>query len=271
MKLYLVPTPIGNLGDITNRAIDVINSVDYVACEDTRVSGNLLHYLNIKKPFIKHHKHNEKSSSEHIINLIESGSSVAYISDAGMPAISDPGKALVKLAIERGVEYTVLPGASAVTTAYSASLFENAEFYFVGFVDRKKRRSKFESLSMIEAPLIFYEAPHRIQDFLSDALRVFGSRRVSVIREISKMYETYIHSNLEDVLAHSDIVNPKGEFVVVIDGFVPEDLVYDMDALMEMAREMLNSGEKKTAVAKKLAKLSSGYSRNDIYDMINDL
>ncbi len=269
--LYLIPTPIGNLGDITDRALEVLREVDCVACEDTRISGKLLNYFDIKKPLIKHHKHNEKSSAEQIIALVKEGKDIAYISDAGMPAISDPGKKLVKSAIQEDVEYSVLPGASAVVTAYAASMFDSNEFYFVGFIDRKKRREKLCKLQHIEAPIICYEAPHRVLDFLKDIRDVFGIRKISVLRELSKIHETYIHSTTEDILTHKDIVNPRGEFVIIIEGYVEKAISLSNDDILSLAKEMLKNGEKKSTIAKALAKKSDTISRNEIYDILNDL
>ncbi len=269
--LYLIPTPIGNLGDMTDRALEILKSVDYIACEDTRISGKLLSYFEIKKPLIKHHKHNEKSSSEHIVTLLKEGKNIAYISDAGMPAISDPGKELVKTAIQHKLDYSVLPGASAVVTAYAASRFDDAAFYFAGFIDRKKRKRELHKLSCIEAPIIFYEAPHRILDFLKDVKEVFGRRDISVLRELSKIHETYIHSNTDDILEHSDVLNPKGEFVIVLQGYIATDTLLSDKEIVKAARELIQKGERKAIIAKELAKKSQNLSRNEIYDILNKL
>ncbi len=271
MSLYLVPTPIGNLGDMTARSIEVLESVDYVACEDTRVSGSLLSKFQIKKSLIKHHKHNEKTSSAHILNLLNSGKTVAYISDAGMPGISDPGKELVNMAIENGIKYTVLAGASALTTAYSASMFSSSEFYFAGFLQIKGRKDKLSELSTLKVPIVFYEAPHRVKPFLEDLLEVFGDRKVSVLREISKLYESYLHSTLVQIVEHSEIVNPKGEFVVVVDGAKEVSTMMSRAEIEKLAQNRLSQGEKKSVLAKDLAKLTNELTRNDIYKLIAEI
>ncbi len=270
MKLYLVPTPIGNLSDITFRAVEVLKSVDYIACEDTRVSGKLLMNYGIKAKLISHYVHNEKKSCEKIIELIKSGSSVAYISDAGMPAISDPGKALVLKAIKNNLDYTILPGASASTCAYAASKFEDGEFYFVGFVDRKNRKSKLDELSHIKAPIIFYESPHRIEKFLDDLLEVFGDRDISVLREISKMYESYIHGSISELLLNEEIKNPKGEFVVVVDKYIEKEVEFSDEEIISIAKNRLNDGEKLSDIAKDLSKITK-YKKNEIYKMIIEI
>ena len=195
--LYIVPTPIGNLKDITLRAIDVLKSVDLILCEDTRTSGILLNHYEIKKELKSYHKFNEKQSLDNIIERLKKGQDVALISDAGMPGISDPGNILVKEVINQGLEYTVLPGANAVTTAFVSSGFDTP-FTFVGFLPDKKgeRVNILESLKAAPSCLIFYVSPYKLDKIISDLYSVLGNRKACAVREISKKFEEKIFFNL---------------------------------------------------------------------------
>lgn len=216
--LYLVATPIGNLGDITLRALETLREVDYVASEDTRKTGRLLKHFEIKKPQISFHEHNEQQAGAKIVHLLEEGHSVAVVSDAGTPGIADPGFTLVRKAIERDLPYTMIPGPSALIMAVVLSGLPAHSFTYRGFPPRKQgKRQRF--LQVDEASphtLIFYESPYRIKAFLADALVVYGDRNAAIGNELTKMYEGVQHGRLSELLASFDDQEPRGEYVVVI-------------------------------------------------------
>lgn len=218
--LYLVPTPVGNLEDITLRALRVLKSVDLVLAEDTRTSGVLLKHYDISVPLVSHHKFNEHQTAETFAARLEAGEQMALISDAGTPAISDPGFLLVRAAIARGVEVQCLPGATAFVPALVASGLPCDRFCFEGFLPQKKgRNSKLESLVNETRTLIFYESPHRVVRTLAQFIDVFGAeRRCSACREISKVHEQSVRGTLAEVLAHFEREEPRGEFVLVVEG-----------------------------------------------------
>ena len=218
--LYLVPTPVGNLEDITLRALRVLKSVDLVLAEDTRTSGVLLKHYDINVPLVSHHKFNEHQTAETFAARLEAGEQMALISDAGTPAISDPGFLLVRAAIARGVEVQCLPGATAFVPALVASGLPCDRFCFEGFLPQKKgRNSKLESLVQETRTLIFYESPHRVVRTLAQFIDVFGAeRRCSACREISKLHEESVRGTLAEVLAHFEQEEPRGEFVLVVEG-----------------------------------------------------
>ncbi len=218
--LYLVATPIGNLGDITLRALETLRQVDYVASEDTRKTGRLLKHFDIKKPQISFHEHNEQQAGAKIMHLLEAGQSVAVVSDAGTPGIADPGFTLVRQAIERDLPYTMIPGSSALIMAVVLSGLPAHSFTFRGFPPRKQgKRQRF--LKEDEASphtLLFYESPYRIKAFLADALAVYGDRDAAIGNELTKMYERMEHGCLSELLALFEEQEPRGEYVVVIAG-----------------------------------------------------
>ena len=220
VMLYLVPTPVGNLEDITLRALRVLKSVDLVLAEDTRTSGVLLKHYDISVPLVSHHKFNEHQTAETFAARLEAGEQMALISDAGTPAISDPGFLLVRAAIARGVEVQCLPGATAFVPALVASGLPCDRFCFEGFLPQKKgRNSKLESLVNETRTLIFYESPHRVVRTLAPFIDVFGAeRRCSACREISKVHEQSVRGTLAEVLAHFEREEPRGEFVLVVEG-----------------------------------------------------
>ncbi len=219
-KLYIVPTPIGNLDDITLRAINVLREVDFILAEDTRTSAFLLKHLGIEKKLHSHHKFNEHATVQRVAESIAEGRNVALVSDAGTPGISDPGFLLVRTCVEAGVEVETLPGATALIPALVQSGFPSDRFCFEGFLPQKKGRSKhLASLSEEERTMIFYESPYRIVKCLEQFAEVFGpDRRVSVSREITKKFEQTVRGSVDEVLAHFKSTEPKGEFVVVVAG-----------------------------------------------------
>ena len=219
-KLYLVPTPIGNLEDMTFRAIRVLKEVDYILAEDTRNSGKLLKYFEINTPMHSHHMHNEHKTVETIVRRIQNGETFALISDAGTPAISDPGFLLVRACVEAGVEVDCLPGATAFVPALVNSGFPNDKFIFEGFLPVKKgRQTRLTLLADEQRTIIFYESPHKLLKTLTQFAEFFGSDRpISVSREISKLHEETIRGTVAEVLAHYTQKPPKGEIVIVVSG-----------------------------------------------------
>ena len=221
MKLYVVPTPIGNLEDMTFRAVKVLNSVDLILAEDTRTSGFLLKHYGIKTPMQSHHKFNEHKTLQHVVEKIKSGQNVALISDAGTPAISDPGFMLVRACVEQEIEVECLPGATAFVPALVTSGLPNDRFCFEGFLPQKKgRQTKLKSLAAESRTMIFYESPFRIVKTLTQLAEVLGTeRRASVSREISKLYEETVRGTLTELAEHFTLHSPKGEFVLIVAGY----------------------------------------------------
>ena len=218
--LYLVATPIGNLADISLRALETLRAVDYVASEDTRKTGRLLQHFEIKKPQIAFHEHNEEKAGRRIIELITAGQSVAVVTNAGTPGVSDPGFTLVRRAIEEGVLVTMIPGATAVIMALVLSGLPAHSFTFRGFPPRKSgKRQRFLAVDQ-HSPhtLIFYESPHRLQGFLQDAIAVYGDRQAALANELTKLYESVQRGSLSELLAFVVANEPRGEYVVVISG-----------------------------------------------------
>ena len=218
--LYLVATPIGNLGDITMRALDVLREVDLVASEDTRKTGLLLRHFDIKKPQIAFHEHNERQAGERIVGLLKQGKSVAVVTNAGTPGISDPGYTLVRRAIDEGLEVTMAPGPAGLIMALVLSGLPVHSFTFRGFPPRKPgpRRRFLEVDQAAPHTLIFYESPYRIAAFLKDALAVLGDREAAIANDLTKMFETVVRGRLSALLETEVITKPKGEYVVVIAG-----------------------------------------------------
>ena len=217
--LYLVATPIGNLSDITVRALDTLREVDYVASEDTRKTGTLLKHFDIKRRQISFHEYNKQRAGQKIIGLLKEGKSVALVTNAGTPGISDPGFSLVRSAIEAGVAVTMVPGPAAFVMGLVLSGLPTHGFTFRGFAPRKKNQRR-RFLAIDEASphtLVFYESPHRLRSFLEDALAVFGDRRAALAKEMTKMFESVKRGRLSELLAQLD-EKPRGEYVVVIAG-----------------------------------------------------
>jgi len=219
-KLYIVPTPIGNLKDITFRAIEVLNKVDFILAEDTRTSGKLLKHYEIATPMQSHHMHNEHKTVSGIVERIQAGAMVALISDAGTPAISDPGFLLTRACVEAGIEVDCLPGATAFVPALVNSGLPNNKFNFEGFLPPKKgRKTRLKLLAKVESTMIFYESPHKLIKTLHHFVEYFGAERpLSVSREISKIHEETIRGTAEEVLNYYTKKPPKGEIVIVVGG-----------------------------------------------------
>lgn len=234
-KLYIVPTPIGNLKDITIRALDVLKESNVIAAEDTRQTIKLLNHFNIKKQLISYHQHNELTKSEEIINRVKAGEIVALVSDAGSPGISDPGSVIIKKCIEEEVEFEVLPGATAIITALVNSGLDTTKFTFRGFVPRenKERRVLISEIKNHKETLVFYEAPHRIKDTLSFLYEELGNRKVAICRELTKLHEQIVRGLISEVIEHFNTNSPRGEFVVVIEGKSQEEIDLEQKAKWE--------------------------------------
>lgn len=223
-KLYIVPTPIGNLEDITLRAINVLKSVDFILAEDTRTSSHLMRHLGIEKPMHSHHKFNEHATVGRVVESIAAGKDVALVSDAGTPGISDPGFLLVRRCVEEGIEVVTLPGPTALIPALVQSGFPCDRFCFEGFLPQKKGRMKrLEELSSETRTIIFYESPYRVVKCLEQIAETFGTeRRVAVVREITKKFEETVRGTVTEAIAHFKAHEPKGEFVIVVEGYNPK-------------------------------------------------
>lgn len=263
--LYLCPTPIGNLEDITLRTIKVLKEVDLIAAEDTRRSLKLLNHLEIKKPMISYFEHNKIERGKEIISKLKSGMNVALITDAGTPAISDPGEVLVAQCADEEITVVPLPGACAAVTALTASALPTGRFSFQGFltVNKTARKEHLISVKNITDTLIFYEAPHKLKSTLRDMYAVFGNRRITLCREITKIHEEFFRTTLKEAVQHYEETSPKGEFVLVIEG--AETIKEISEAPLEQIyQNYLNSGMDSKA-ALKAAAADKGISRREAY------
>ena len=264
--LYLVATPIGNLGDMSARALETLKSVDLIAAEDTRVSIKLLNHFDIRKPMVSYYEHNRIESGERLVEKLLSGGNVALITDAGMPAISDPGEDMVRLCSEHGIPVIPIPGPCAVVSALAVSALPTQRFCFEGFLStsRKSRFQHLEELKSERRTIIFYEAPHKLLKTLEDMLEVWGDRKISVSRELTKLHEETLHTTISGALAHFTEVFPKGEFVLVIDGAEEIKTKMSKDDALELLHRFRSEG-KSLKEAAKLAGAESGFSKNELY------
>ena len=268
-KLYLVATPIGNLEDITIRALNVLKEVDLIAAEDTRHTLGLLNHFEISKPLISYYKQNEKIKSEILIEKLHSGKNIAIVSDAGTPGISDPGEEIVKCAIENNIEIVPIPGACALINALIASGFPTKEFCFIGFLStiKKEKREKLTELKNETKTIILYEAPHRLSDTLKDILEELGDRNIVIARELTKIHEEFIRGTISQVLEKG--INNKGEFVILIEGSNVskkelEILNLNEKILEEHYKFYEEKGLDKKEIIKQIAK-DRKVSKNEIY------
>lgn len=265
--LYLVATPIGNLEDMTLRALRILREVRLIAAEDTRTSRVLLQHFAIETPLTSYHEHNKLHKVESIFDALALGD-VALISDAGMPAISDPGYELVKLALARGVRVVPIPGPSAVVTALVASGLPTDGFVYLGFLPRKDgdRRKFLESLKREPRTLIAYESPHRLIDALRDVQRVLGERPVCVAREMTKHYEEFFRGTTSEALARFQGENPKGEITLLIGGALAQEVRWDEAQVREALRQRLQDGEPLSSAAKQVASQAL-WRKGEVYDL----
>ena len=270
-KLYICPTPIGNLEDITIRTLRVLESVDLIAAEDTRHSLKLLNHYEIKKPLISYHEHNEKERSRELIGKILTGTNIAQISDAGMPGISDPGESLIGLAIENDIEVVVLPGPTALITALVSSGLSTRRFSFEGFLSSKKKEriDRLKELEEEKNTLIIYESPHRIKATLKDMLETLGNRRIALVRELTKVYEEILRSDIIDSIEHFEKIPPRGEFVIVLEGKSGTSPGVDIN-IEEELRKFIQEGYTKKASVKIVAE-KYDLAKNEVYKKSLDL
>jgi 16S rRNA (cytidine1402-2'-O)-methyltransferase len=264
--LYIVSTPIGNLEDITARALRILGEVDIIAAEDTRRSLKLLNHYGISKPLISYWKEKERSRAEELVRKLLTGQSVALISDAGTPGISDPGAILIKMAIEENVPVVSIPGPSACIAALSLSGLPTDQFAFIGFLPPKQSQRKkiLTELSLETKTMIFYEAPHRILETLVDMEALFPGRRAALVKELTKMHEEVLRGNISEILANIEQAKIAGEFILIIEGKTDKDIVSTEDALVEV-HSLLKKGLGRKEAVKKIAD-QYGLCKKELYD-----
>lgn len=269
--LYLVPTPIGNLGDVSRRCAETLEAADFIAAEDTRVSLKLLNHLGIKKPLVSYHEHNKKESGPRILERLLAGERCALVTDAGCPAISDPGEDLVRLCAEAGVPVCALPGPCAAVTALSVSALPTGRFAFEGFLppQKKERRARLEALKTEERTMIFYEAPHHLRATLGELLAAFGPERpVSLCRELTKLHEEVLRTTLGEAAAYYEANEPRGEYVLVLGGAAPRQTeALSPEQAAELARALIAQGVRTKDAVKQIAE-ETGVAKNTLYALV---
>jgi len=268
-KLYIVGTPIGNLKDITLRALEVLENVDIILAEDTRQTLKLLNHYNISSKLISYHKFNEKEKLKEIVNLLQEGNSMALVSDAGMPILSDPGQPLVMMLVEEKIHIEVVPGPTALTTAIAYSNISTETFVFEGFLPMNSRRRK-ERLNMIgmeSRTMVFYEAPHKLLNTLKDLYGTVGNRKICLVRELTKIYEEQKYTTLEELISEVEGDGIKGEIVFIVEGNENKEENNESDinkSILELVKEYVMLGLSKNEAIKKVAK-EKGLSKNEVY------
>ena len=269
-KLYVVGTPIGNLGDFSPRALETLQSVDVIACEDTRVTLKLMNRFEIKKPQVSYYEHNAREKGMFIVEELLAGKNYAVVTDAGMPCISDPGEDLVRLCAEHGIPVEVVPGPSAVISALAVSGLVTSRFSFEGFLSTTKK-SRFEHLNSLKSypnTMIFYEAPHKLCATLKDMLDVFGDRKISLARELTKIHEEVVRTTLSEAVARYEQTPPKGEFVLVIEGAPPKaQEEYTLEDGLAMVAKLQEQGMSARDAVKEAAGVCN-LSRKALYDRV---
>lgn len=272
--LYIVGTPIGNLGDMSPRAVETLENVDFIAAEDTRVTLKLLNHFGIKKPMVSYFEHNKHQRGEIICRRILSGESCAIVTDAGMPCISDPGELLVKQCEEYGIEVKAVPGPSAVISALAISGLPTGRFTFEGFlsVNKKSRMEHLESVKNETRTMIFYEAPHKLNATLRDMLGAFGNRSIAIVRELTKIHEEVIRTTLEKAVERYSEAPLKGEIVLVIDGAKPVDnnKVYTEEEAVDLAIALAAEEDISLSEASKKAAKETGIKKGIIYKLATE-
>ncbi len=267
-KLYICPTPIGNLEDITYRTIRILKEVDLIACEDTRRTGRLLKHFEIDNDLISYHEHNEKMRTEEIIDKLKMNQDIALVSDAGMPGLSDPGEILIKAVVNEGIEVIPLPGPSAAVPALVASGFATDRFVFEGFLPRKgqERKDRLASINLDERTTIIYESPYRIKETISDLAEIMADREIALIREISKMHEEKIYGTASDIKEKIADREIKGEIVIVISGneaISEEEKVTEL-SILEHLELLIENGYTKKKAIKEVSKIR-GIPKSQVY------
>lgn len=270
-KLYLCATPIGNLGDITLRVIETLKNVDFIYCEDTRNTLKLLNHFEIKKPTVSCHEHNEAQRAEEAAAAVSNGKAIAFVSDAGMPAVSDPGSRLIRYFIEKGLPFEILPGANAAMTAWTLSGFPTDSLYFCGFLPRngKARENAIEKLKNISATTVIYESPLRVSSTFAELYKKLGDRPCALVREITKIYEQTVRGTLSGLAEKYAQQPPKGECVIVMGG-APEENHIDKDKILRFISALTEEG----VGVKNIAKLASDIfdiPKNDAYKLAGEM
>lgn len=270
--LYVVGTPIGNLSDISPRALRTLEECDFIAAEDTRVTLKLLNHFEIKKPLISYFEHNRRQKGEYITDRILGGENCAIVTDAGMPAVSDPGEDLVALCHEKGIQVSVVPGPSAFVAAIALSGLPVGRFTFEGFlsVSKVSRREHLEEVKKEKRTMVFYEAPHKLSATLSDMYAYFGDRKLAIVREITKIHEEVIRTTLAEASEKYKEESLKGEIVLVIEGYTEsEEDIPTLEDAIEKAREYMQEGMSVSFAAKQAAKYT-GIKKGDIYKALQE-
>lgn len=266
--LYLVPTPIGNLGDISRRMAQTLGAVDFVAAEDTRVSLKLLNHLGLKKPLVSYYRHNTETAGPQVLERLLAGEDCALVTDAGTPAISDPGEDLVRLCAESGVTVVPIPGPCALVSALAASGLPTGRFTFEGFLpmNKKNRRARLAELAGEGRTMLFYEAPHKLSATLADLAETFGGeRRIALCRELTKLHEEVVRTTLAGAVELCREKEPRGEYVLVVEGApAPEESEVTLDDGLERVRALREEGASLKDACKQAAR-ELGLSRNDLY------
>ncbi len=266
-KLYVVGTPIGNLSDFSPRAVETLASVDFIAAEDTRVTLKLLNHFEIKKPMVSYFEHNRRERGEIILERIRAGESCAIVTDAGMPAISDPGEDLVDLCLSNGITVESVPGPTAFATAVAMSGLPSGRFTFEGFlsVNKPSRREHLEEIVSERRTMVFYEAPHKLTATLKDLYKYLGDRRIALIKELTKIHETVERTTLSEACEKYSAQTPKGEFVIVIEGSTePKQKEVSLDEAVALAKGLVENGMAINDAAKEIAK-ETKLKKGDIY------
>lgn len=277
-KLYIVGTPIGNLDDITIRAVNTLRNVDVILAEDTRQTLKLLNHFEISKHMISYHRHNEDDKIEKIVEILNSGKNLALVSDAGMPIISDPGQNLIKYLVKNNYDIEVVPGVTALITAIVKSGLDSTRFTFEGFlsVNKKQRKERLKSLVNETRTMIFYEAPHKILSTLKDMYEYFGNRDICIARELTKIHEEYRYTNFKDAIINIEENGIKGEIVLVISGAsedkINEEKNKEIEQInsLELVKEYMKNGDTKKDAIKKVAKLK-GVNKDVVYKECLDI
>ncbi|MBQ3567067.1 MAG: 16S rRNA (cytidine(1402)-2'-O)-methyltransferase [Oscillospiraceae bacterium] len=266
--LFVVGTPIGNMDDITYRQLETLKNVSFIAAEDTRVTLKLLNRYDIKKTLISYHGHSSNTIAESIADRIENGEDAAIVTDAGMPCISDPGEILVKICAERNIDIKVVPGPSAVISAIAVSGLSTSRFSFEGFlsVTKKQRIEHLESVKNDTRTLVFYEAPHKLRNTLEDFLRYFGDRKISLCRELTKVYEEVLRMTISEAISYYTDKNPKGEYVLVVEGATQQKSMSELtlEQAVELVKELIEDGIKSSEACKKIAR-ETEFSKSMLY------
>lgn len=264
--LYVVGTPIGNLEDMSVRAVRTLQQADFIAAEDTRVTLKLLNHFDIKKPMLSYHEHNARQKGGEILTRIQNGENCAIVTDAGMPCISDPGEDLVRLCAENGVQIKVVPGPSAAISALAVSGLDTSRFVFEGFLNPQKnaRQKRLEELQREERTLIFYEAPHKLTDTLEAMLQVLGDRKISLARELTKIYEEVVRTTLSQALAHYREQPPRGEFVLIVQGAPKQEETLTFEEALSLIEALVEKGEPLSKAAKDVAH-QTGFKKGELY------